>query len=68
MLSTGEILLHQVCTSEGSACPALRHVIFDDVMSYNSLTTEYIRIPGYLKMPLVGRLIPAGGIPKNVWI
>ena len=33
------MLLHQVCTSEGSACLDLRRMIFDDVMSYNSLTT-----------------------------
>ena len=38
MLSTDEILLHQLCTSEGSACLGFRHVIFDYVMSYNSLT------------------------------
>ena len=41
-LSTDKILLHQVCTSEGSACLGFRHVIFDDVMRYNSLTTSII--------------------------
>ena len=33
-LSTDEILLHQVCTSEGSARLGFRRVVFDDVMSY----------------------------------
>ena len=33
------IYMHQVCTSEGSACLGFRVVILDDVMSYNLLTT-----------------------------
>ena len=34
----------QVCTSEGSARLAFRRVIFDDIMSYNSLTTQRIKL------------------------
>ena len=34
-----------MCTSEGSAGLGFRRVIFDDVMSYNSLTTLLFRPP-----------------------
>ena len=33
-----------MCTSEGSACLGFRRVIFDDIMSYNSLTTQRIKL------------------------
>ena len=53
LLSTAEILLHQVCNSESSARLGLRRVIFDDVMSYNSLTTLLISLTQHFLTGLV---------------